>query len=94
MWQIEEHRRVDKQLSGSVPVEVLKRYEKWKDIARLSGPQGLRVIKGFHDEALSGEWNGHHSSRLGLQWRVTYRIVANVLLIQVIHVTAHDYRRP
>jgi addiction module RelE/StbE family toxin len=94
MWQIEEHRRVDKQLSGSVPVEVLKRYEKWKDIARLSGPQGLRVIKGFHDEALSGEWNGHRSSRLGLQWRVTYRIVANVLQIQVIHVTAHDYRRP
>lgn len=94
MWHIEEHRRVDKQLSGSVPVEVLKRYEKWKDIARLSGPQGLRVIKGFHDEALSGEWKGLRSSRLGLQWRVIYRVVANVLQIQVVHVTAHDYRRP
>jgi len=94
MWEIEEHRRVDKQLSGSVPVEVLKRYEKWKDIARVSGPSGLRVIKGFHDEALSGEWKGHRSSRLGLQWRVIYRVVANVLLIQVVQVTAHDYRRP
>mgnify|MGYP001157931465 FL=1 len=94
MWQIEEHRRVDKQLSGSVPVEVLKRYEKWKDIARLSGPQGLRVIKGFHDEALLGEWKDHRSSRLGLQWRVIYRVIANVLQIQVVHVTAHDYRRP
>ena len=61
---IEEHRRVDKQLSGAVPVEILKRYEKWKDIARLSGPPGLRMIKGFHDEALSGEWKGHRSSRL------------------------------
>jgi addiction module RelE/StbE family toxin len=94
MWQIEEHRRVDKQLSGPVPIEVLKRYEKWKDIARLSGPQGLRVIKGFHDEALSGEWKGHRSSRLGIQWRVIYRVVADVLQIQVVHVTAHDYRRP
>ena len=94
MWEIEEHRRVDKQLSGSVPVEVLKRYEKWKDIARISGPQGLRLIKGFHDEALSGEWKGHRSSRLGLQWRVIYRVVANVLLIQIVQVTAHDYRRP
>lgn len=93
MWQIEEHRRVDKQLSGSVPIEILRRYEKWKDIARLSGPQGLRSIKGFHDETLSGEWKGHRSTRLGLQWRVIYRVVANVLLIQVIHVTAHDYRR-
>lgn len=93
MWEIEEHRRVDKQLVGSVPIEILQRYEKWKDIARLSGPQGLRAIKGFHDESLSGEWKGHRSSRLGLQWRVIYRVVANVLLIQVIHVTAHDYRR-
>ena len=84
MWEIEEHRRVDKQLSGSVPIEVLKRYEKWKDIARVSGPTGLKVIKGFHDEALSGEWKGHRSSRLGLQWRVIYQVVANALLIQVV----------
>ncbi len=93
MWRIEEHRRVDRQLSGSVPIEVLKRYEKWKDIAALSGPPGLRAIKGFHDEALSGEWKGHRSSRLGLQWRVIYRVDADLLLIQVVHVTPHDYRK-
>ena len=94
MWKIEEHRRVDKQLSGAVPVEVLERYEKWKDIARISGPQGLRAIKGFYDEALSGEWKGHRSSRLGLQWRVIYQVVAGVLLIQVVQITPHDYRKP
>ena len=94
MWRIEEHRRVDKQLSGSVPQEVLKRYEKWKDIAAISGPPGLRAIKGFHDEALSGEWKGYRSSRLGLQWWVIYRVVADVLLVQVVQVTPHDYRRP
>ncbi|MCU0895666.1 MAG: hypothetical protein MUD06_15410, partial [Rhodospirillales bacterium] len=76
MWRIDEHRRVDKRLAGSVPLEVLQRYEKWKDIARLSGPPGLRLIKGFHDEALSGAWTGHRSSRLGLQWRVIYRVAA------------------
>jgi len=53
-----------------------------------------RAIKGFRDEALSGEWKGHRSSRLGLQWRVIYRVVANAMLIQVIQVTPHDYRRP
>ena len=82
---------MEKQLSGAVPLEILKRYEKWKDIAALSGPPGLRVIKGFHDESLSGEWKGHRSSRLGLKWRVIYRVAANALLIQVIR---HDYRRP
>jgi toxin HigB-1 len=94
MWRIEEHRRVDKQLSRRVPIEILKRYEKWKDIARISGPQGLRAIKGFNDEALSGEWKGHRSSRLGLQWRVIYRAVGEVLLIQVVQVTPRDYRKP
>jgi len=94
MWRIEEHRQADKELSsGRVPVEILKRYEKWKDIAMLSGPQGLRAIKGFRDEALSGDWKGCRSSRLNEQWRVIYQVVADTLLVQVIRVTPHDYRR-
>jgi addiction module RelE/StbE family toxin len=94
MWRIEEHRRVDKQLSGVVPIDVLKRYEKWKDVVGISGLPGLRAIKGFHDEALSGEWKGCRSSCLGLQWRVIYTVVANAVLIQVIQITADDYRKP
>lgn len=93
MWRIEEHRRVDRQLA-SAPKEILKRYEKWKDIAGLSGPPGLRLIKGFHDEALAGEWKGYRSSRLGDQWRVIYRVIADDLLFQVASITPHEYRRP
>lgn len=93
MWRIEEHRRVDKQLSAA-PNEVLKRYEKWQDIVTISGPPGLRAITGFHDEALSGQWKGFRSSRLGLQFRVIYRVVAEDRLFQVESVTPHDYRRP
>jgi addiction module RelE/StbE family toxin len=93
MWRIEEHRRVDKQLA-SAPREILERYEKWKDIAMLSGPPGLRLIRGFNDEALSGQWNGHRSSRLNQQWRVIYRTAPDQQLFQVVSITAHDYRRP
>ena len=92
MWRIEEHRRVDRQVA-SIPKEILKRYEKWKDIASISGPPGLRLIKGLHDEALAGEWQGYRSSRLGLQWRVIYRVVPAEILFQVASVTSHDYRR-
>jgi len=60
----------------------------------LSGPPGLRVIKGFHDEALAGEWEGHRSSRLGIQYRIIYRVEAKEQLFQVVSITAHDYRRP
>jgi addiction module RelE/StbE family toxin len=89
MWRIEEHQRIDKQVDA-VPNEVLKRYEKWKDIASISGPPGLRLIKGFHDESLSGRWKGYRSSRLGMHWRVIYRVVAQELLFQVASITAHE----
>jgi mRNA-degrading endonuclease YafQ of YafQ-DinJ toxin-antitoxin module len=93
MWRIEEHRRIDKQ-AASAPREILKRYEKWKDIAAVSGPTGLRLIKGFHDEALAGEWKGYRSSRFGDQRRVVYVFAAKELLFQVASITAHEYRRP
>jgi len=93
MWRIEEHRRVDKQVA-SIPKDILKRYEKWKDIAAISGPPGLRLIRGFRDEALSGEWRGYRSCRLGLQWCVIYRVISQKLLFQVASITAHDDRRP
>lgn len=94
MWKILEHRQADKELSsGRVPVEILKRYEKWKDIATISGPDGLHAIRGFHDEALAGEWKGCRSSRLNEQWRVIYSVEAGVMTVLVIRVTPHDYRR-
>jgi addiction module RelE/StbE family toxin len=92
MWQIVEQPRTGRQLD-SAPLEILKRYEKWKDIAKISGPLGLRAIRGFRDEALAGKWQGHRSSRLSLQYRIIYRVVASQLQIQVVEVTPHDYRR-
>ena len=92
MWQILEHRRVVRRLAKT-PIDVLKRYEKWKDIVTISGPQGLRVIKGFRDEALRGDWKGHRSSRLGDQYRVIYQVEEQEVVVKVIDLTAHDYRR-
>jgi addiction module RelE/StbE family toxin len=92
MWRIEEHRRIDRQLA-MVPAEILRRYEKWQDIAAHSGPAGLKLITGFRDEALSGQWRGYRSSRLNLKYRVIYQVFESRLLIRVESVTAHDYRR-
>ena len=92
MWEIYEHRRVSKQLE-SIPVDILKRYEKWKDIVAISGPLGLQKIKGLRDESLAGDWKGHRSSRLNQQYRVIYKVEKDKVLIQVVSVTPHDYRR-
>ena len=92
MWEILEHRRAVRRLDR-LPVDTLARYEKWKDIVRVSGPKGLRLIIGFHDEALRGEWKGHPSSRLNQQYRVIYRVEAERVEVLVVDVTPHDYRR-
>ena len=92
MWRILEHRHVRRSISN-LPDEILKRYEKWKDIVQISGPEGLRLIRGFNDETLCGSWKGHRSSRLNQQYRVVYRIRKEEFLVLVVQVTPHDYRR-
>ncbi len=92
MWTVLERKQLQRSI-GKIPREIVKRYEKWKDIVRLSGPQGLRLIKGFRDESLNGEWKGFRSSRLSLQYRVIYEVVSDEVYVAVLDVTAHDYRR-
>ena len=92
MWQIYEHRNLQRHIR-KLPKDILNRYEKWKDIVEISGPAGLRLIRGFNDEPLRGDWKGHRSSRLGSQFRVIYRVEKEELFVMVIDVTAHNYRR-
>ena len=92
MWKIYEHKTVIKQLN-SLPDDILKRYEKWKDIVVISGPVGLKQIKGFNDEPLQGKWQGYRASRLNIQYRIIYKIESEELFVKVVKVTALDYRR-
>lgn len=48
MWGIYKHKNAIKQLK-SLPIDVLKQYEKWKDIVTISGPKDLKQIKGFRE---------------------------------------------
>lgn len=92
MLEIYEHKGALKGLKA-LPIDILKRYEKWKDIVAISGPAGLKQIKGFNDEALRGEWEGYRSSRLNIQYRIIYKIENEQLFVKVVKVTAHNYRR-
>jgi len=91
MWRLYEKKTLIKTLR-KIPLYVLKHYELWKQIVVLEGPQGLRLIKGFHDEALKGEWDGYRSSRLTKAWRVIYKVEQAVLEVYVMDVNHHDYR--
>lgn len=91
MWKIYEKKSLTKTIN-KVPLQVRKHYELWKRIVELEGPQGLRLIKGMHDEALSGKLKGYRFSRLTLQWRVIYRDEKGELEVFVIDVNPHKYK--
>ncbi len=91
MWTVYESDEVSK-VVRRLPKEVLKRYEKWKDIVRISGVGGLRAIKGFHDEKLKGSARDFRSSHLGDKYRVIYSIKEEQFVVRVIRISAHDYR--
>lgn len=91
MWKIYEKRFLDRKIK-TIPIQIRKHYELWKRIVELEGPQGLRLIKGFRDEALQGEWFGYRSSRLSLQWRVIYKVEKEYLEVYVIDINPHKYK--
>lgn len=90
MWTIYEKKSLVKSLKA-IPLHIKKEYEIWKRIVEFQGIHGLRMIKGYHDEALKGKWRGFRSSRLSLQWRVIYKVELDQLDVFVIDINAHKY---
>jgi addiction module RelE/StbE family toxin len=91
MWSIVEERDAAKTLDKIQP-QVAEKYAFWCAVVRQSGPHGLRAIKSFHDERLSGKLAHLRSCRLNKQWRILYRVEANVVTVYVERITPHDYR--
>ncbi|MBF0103758.1 MAG: type II toxin-antitoxin system mRNA interferase toxin, RelE/StbE family [Deltaproteobacteria bacterium] len=90
MYTVYEHKRVKLQIKKAPP-DVKRKYMAWKRIMELEGQYGLSFIKGFHDEGLKGQWKGFRSSRLGLKWRVIYKIYKDDLEVYVIEINPHKY---
>jgi len=90
MWLVYEKKNLSKQLKKA-PLSVLKHYELWKRIVELEGLQGLKAIKGYHDEALKGKWKGYRSSRLDRKWRVIYAAEKETFSVYVVEVNPHEY---
>lgn len=90
MYTLLEHKEVVKTLR-KLPKEIVKNYTAWKRIVELEGPQGLRLIKGFHDESLRGEWLVFRSSRLNRQLRVIYKADKEELIVYVVEINPHKY---
>lgn len=92
MWEIYEKRTAVKNID-KLPKAITEKYEFWKSVVQISGPEGLKAFPGFKDHALKGEWQGHRSSYLNDSYRVIYLMEGNEVRVYVIDVTHHDSRR-
>ena len=92
MYTIAETHSAAKELDKA-PKEIQEKYEFWKNIAKTSGVDGLKQVSGFKDHPLKGEWEGARSSSLNVKWRVIYYVCNEEILITIVRITAHDYRR-
>ncbi len=92
MWDVYESKVAEKNID-KLPKNILEKYEFWRNIVQVSGPEGLKEFKGFKDHALKGDWVGHRSSYLNASYRVIYLIDKSEVKVFVIDVNNHDYRR-
>ena len=90
MWHVLEHKDIAKQCK-KIPIQVLRRYELWKDLFFRHGPEILKKFPEFHDEKLKGDRKGQRSSRLSLQYRVVYKVDRNEVTVYVLELTPHRY---
>ncbi|MCY4642986.1 MAG: type II toxin-antitoxin system mRNA interferase toxin, RelE/StbE family [Bacteriovoracales bacterium] len=92
MWKLLESKTALKQLK-KCPGQIKEEYEGWKKIIEFSGPQALKEIRGYRDHALKGEWKGARSSSLSKKWRVIYHIDKREIIVFILEVNPHDYRK-
>jgi Txe/YoeB family toxin of Txe-Axe toxin-antitoxin module len=90
MWHIKEHRKIVKTITR-LPLQVIKKYELWKDIVYRHGPEKLKEFPGFNDEKLKGDRLGQRSSRLNLQYRVVYMVEEDIVTVFVLEINPHEY---
>ncbi len=89
-WEIYEHRNIAK-IIKKLPIAIVKKYDYWKNLMSVYGPDILRGRIGLHDEKLKGERKHQRSSRLSLQYKVVYEVHNNEVIVYVIDITAHKY---
>jgi plasmid maintenance system killer protein len=90
MRHIKEHRKIEKTIA-KLPLQVIKKYELWKDIVYRHGPNKLKEFPGFNDEKLKGDRQGQRSSRLNLRYRVIYMVEEDVVTVFVLEINPHEY---
>jgi proteic killer suppression protein len=90
--RVELSNTAEKQLA-KVPGHIVKKFALWVDLVTVEGLSAARVITGYRDHALKGEWKGYRAIRLSDAYRAIYeeREAGTIRAVYVEEVNKHDY---
>jgi len=88
--EIKPTRFFEKQLDR-VPANIQDKVSAWAFSVRLLGLLEVRKRPGLHDEPLHGSRLGQRSVRLNKSYRLIYRELNGVILIELLEVHKHAY---
>jgi toxin HigB-1 len=92
-WKVFWGLKVQKQII-KLPGYVIGSFYDWVKAVELEGMEKVRRLPGYHDEKLSGEWEGFRSIRLTKAYRVFYFEFkkGEFFIAQVVKVSKHEYK--
>ena len=67
----------------------------WVKAVEFEGMENVKKLPGYHDEKLTGEWEGYRSVRLTKVYRVFYYEIKRekFYIVQVVKVSRHEYKK-
>lgn len=92
MKNIVDFSKVEKELL-KLPKHIQRTFSAWCVLVQEQGILETRKIRGFNDEALKGKASKFRSVRLNRAYRVIYFEEKENIIIRVIEVNKHDYKK-
>jgi toxin HigB-1 len=88
---VELSSKAEKQLA-KMPEYIVKKLAPWVNLVSVDGLATARVIPGYRDHILKGEWKGYRTIRLSNTYRAIYqeRQAGSIQLVYVEEVNKHD----
>lgn len=77
----------------AAPPQVKAKLNQWINDVLADGLALVRQAPTYRDEALKGQRQGEYAIRLNHQWRAIYTATQDTLLLTLLEVTPHDYRK-
>jgi mRNA-degrading endonuclease YafQ of YafQ-DinJ toxin-antitoxin module len=98
-WQVKMKETAELELLKLLKMQLLTKDDikvllRWVSEMEEFGPDYIARSAEWRDHPLEREWKGHRSSAFSYAGRVIYKIIDDLIIVEVAKVTTdHDYRR-